>query len=153
MDQLNFIFTKNSFHIDEAKDSAWAELFKENKYTALYELGFKNNLKGLTPSAFYLYQLSQKFIEVLSRSPELEVAREETIIELSDDDLDYLMSMIPFAIGTEYINERWIKNIIKHLNEQFKKDMTSYKGTVQMYLQEKSQDLKAAKNLFSFSRE
>ena len=56
MDQLNFIFTKNSFHIDEAKDSAWAELFKENKYTALYELGFKNNLKGLTPSAFYLYQ-------------------------------------------------------------------------------------------------
>lgn len=148
MDQLNFIFTKNSFHIDEAKDSAWAELFKENKYTALYELGFKNNLKGLTPSAFYLYQLSQKFIEVLSRSPELEVAREETIIELSDDDLDYLMAMIPFAIGTEYINERWIKNIIKHLNEQFKKDMTSYKGTAQMYLQEKSQDLKAAKRIY-----
>ena len=148
MDQLNFIFTKNSFHIDEAKDSAWAELFKENKYTALYELGFKNNLKGLTPSAFYLYQLSQKFIEVLSRSPELEVAREETIIDLSSDDLDYLMSMIPFAIGTEYINERWIKNIIKHLNEQFKKDMTSYKGTAQMYLQEKSQDLKAAKRIY-----
>lgn len=148
MDQLNFIFTKNSFHIDEAKDSAWAELFKENKYAALYELGFKNNLKGLTPSAFYLYQLSQKFIEVLSRSPELEVAREETIIELSDDDLDYLMAMIPFAIGTEYINERWINNIIKHLNEQFKKDMTSYKGTAQMYLQEKSQDLKAAKRIY-----
>ncbi len=39
------------------------------------------------------------------------------------------MSIIPFAIGTEYINERWIKNNIKHLNEQFKKDMTSYKGT------------------------
>lgn len=30
MDQLNFIFTKTSFHIDEAKDSAWAELFKNN---------------------------------------------------------------------------------------------------------------------------
>ena len=90
MDQLNFIFTRNGFHVDEAKDSAWAELFKENKYAALYELGFKNNLKGLTPSAFYLYQLSQKFIEVLSRSPELEVAREETIIELSDDDLDMI---------------------------------------------------------------
>ena len=52
MDQLNFIFTRNGFHVDEAKDSAWAELFKENKYAALYELGFKNNLKGLTPSAF-----------------------------------------------------------------------------------------------------
>ena len=48
MDHLNFIFTKNGFYIDEVKDSAWAELFKENKYTALYELGFKNNLKGLT---------------------------------------------------------------------------------------------------------
>ena len=80
MDHLNFIFTKNGFHIDEVNDSAWAELFKENKYAALYELGFKNNLKGLTASAFYLYQLSQKFIEVLSHSPELEVAREETII-------------------------------------------------------------------------
>lgn len=54
MDQLNFIFTKNSFHIDEAKDSAWAELFKENKYTALYELGFKNNLKGLQVLFIYI---------------------------------------------------------------------------------------------------
>lgn len=41
MDHLNFIFTKNGFHIDEVNDSAWAELFKENKYAALYELGFK----------------------------------------------------------------------------------------------------------------
>ena len=70
MDHLNFIFTKNGFHIDEVNDSAWAELFKENKYAALYELGFKNNLKGLTASAFYLYQLSQKFIEVLKKNEE-----------------------------------------------------------------------------------
>mgnify|MGYP000196465704 CR=1 FL=1 len=151
MKQINFIFTKNGFHIDETKEentSKWAEEFKKDKYLALYELGFENNLKGLTPSAFYLYQLSLKFIELLSNRPELEVAREDTKVEASNEDLEYLMSIIPFAIGTEYINERWIKNNIKHLNEQFKKDMTSYKGTAQMYLQEKSQDLKAAKRIY-----
>ena len=68
MKQINFIFTKNGFHIDETKEentSKWAEEFKKDKYLALYELGFENNLKGLTPSAFYLYQLSLKFIELL----------------------------------------------------------------------------------------
>ena len=50
MKQINFIFTKNGFHIDETKEentSKWAESFKKDKYLALYELGFENNLKGL----------------------------------------------------------------------------------------------------------
>ena len=151
MKNLNFIFTKNGFHIDETKEentSKWAESFKKYKYSALYELGFENNLKGLTPSAFYLYQLSQKFIELLSNRPELEVAREDTKVEASNEELEYLMSIIPFAIGTEFIDEKWIQNIFQHLNSQFRWDMKSYKGTVQMYLQEKSQDLKAAKRIY-----
>lgn len=137
MKQINFIFTKNGFHIDETKEentSKCAESFKKYKYSALYELGFENNLKGLTPSAFYLYQLSLKFIELLSNRPELEVAREDTKVEASNEDLEYLMSIIPFAIGTEYIDEKWIQNIFQHLNSQFRWDMKSYKGTVQMYL-------------------
>ena len=57
-------------------------------------------------------------------------------------------------IGTEYINERWIKNNIKHLNEQFKKDMTSYKGTKTNVSSRKVSGFKGLqKNLFSFSRE
>lgn len=151
MKQINFIFTKNGFHIDETKEentSKWAESFKKDKYLALYELGFENNLKGLTPSAFYLYQLSLKFIELLSNRPELEVAREDTQVEASSEDLEYLMSIIPFAIGTEFIDEKWIQNIFQHLNSQFRWDMKSYKGTVQMYLQEKSQDLKVAKRIY-----
>ena len=151
MKQINFIFTKNGFHIDETKEentSKWAESFKKHKYLALYELGFENNLKGLTPSAFYLYQLSLKFIELLSNRPELEVAREDTKVEASNEDLEYLMSIIPFAIGTEYIDEKWIQNLFEKLNNQFCLDMKSYKGTVQMYLQEKSQDLKVAKRIY-----
>ena len=151
MKQINFIFTKNGFHIDETKEentSSWAILFKKYKYSALYELGFENNLKGLTPSAFYLYQLSQKFVELLSNRSELEVAREDTKVEASNEDLEYLMSIIPFAIGTEFIDEKWIQNLFEKLNNQFCLDMKSYKGTVQMYLQEKSQDLKVAKRIY-----
>ena len=151
MKDLNFIFTKNGFHLDETKEentSSWAILFKKYKYSALYELGFENNLKGLTPSAFYLYQLSQKFVELLSNRSELEVAREDTKVEASNEDLEYLMSIIPFAIGTEFIDEKWIQNLFEKLNNQFCLDMKSYKGTVQMYLQEKSQDLKVAKRIY-----
>ena len=41
----------------------------------------------------YLYQLSLKFIELLSNRPELEVAREDTKVEASNEDLEYLMSL------------------------------------------------------------
>ena len=57
MKQINFIFTKNGFHLDETKEentSSWAILFKKYKYSTLYELGFENNLKGLTPNVIKL---------------------------------------------------------------------------------------------------
>ena len=81
-----------------------------------------------------LHIISLKFIELLSNRPELEVAREDTKVEASSEDLEYLMSIIPFAIGTEFIDEKWIQNLFEKLNNQFCLDMKSYKGTVQMYL-------------------
>ena len=50
MKQINFIFTKNGFHIDETKEentSKWAEEFKKDKYLALYELGVWKQSKGI----------------------------------------------------------------------------------------------------------
>ncbi len=150
MNKLNFIFTKNGFHIDDTKNekSEWALRFQKEKYSALYELGFQNDLKGLSSSAFYLYQLSSKFIEILSNASELEVAREEIKVHASDEDIEHLLSILPFAIGTEFVDANWIENIYHHLNTQFSSEIRSYKGTVQMYLQEKSQNLKVAKRIY-----
>ena len=150
MNKLNFIFTQNGFHIDDTTDlqSEWSSHFKNDKYSALYELGFQNDLKGLSSSAFYLYQLSSKFIESLSNTPELEVAREETKVKVSNEEINYLLSILPFAIGSEFVDADWIEDIYQHLNQQFSLEIKSYKGTVQMYLQEKSQNLKVAKRIY-----
>ncbi len=150
MNKLNFIFTKSSFYIDDTSNdsSKWSSQFQKDKYSALYEFGFENDLKGLTSSAFYLYRLSQKFIETLRNAPELEIAREEVKVIASDEDIEYLLSILPFAIGTEFVDSLWIQNIYQHLNEQFHTDIKSYKGTVQMYLEEKSQNLKVAQRIY-----
>lgn len=53
-----------------------------------------------------------------------------------------------FAIGSEFVNEDWIKNQFVCLNEIFRKQMLDYSGSVQMYLHEKAQDLKAAQRIY-----
>lgn len=150
---LHFIYTKDSFVLDDVRanlksNNKWTKMFLNNKYHGLYELGFLESSKGLESSALFLYRLSEYFIKFLSRLPELEVAREQTKLELDKDQVEYLISLVPFAIGSEYVNEYWIKEQIIQMNNVFFEQMSQYEGSVQMYLQEKSQNLHVAQRIY-----
>ena len=100
---LHFIYTKNSFVLDDVRtnlksNNKWIQLFLNNKYQGLYELGFLESGKGLESSALFLYRLSEYFIKFLSRLPELEVAREQTKLELDKDQIEYLISLVPLLL-------------------------------------------------------
>ena len=60
-----------------------------------------------------------------------------------------LLNVVPFANGSEYVTEDWIRQLFTELNRIFGEDIKDYNGTVSFYLGEKSQTLSVPSG-FSF---
>ena len=150
MKNLDFIFTKDGFILDDyiQERNYWIEFFTHKPYEALFELGFRKQPKSIQPSTLFLYRLSEQFIQCLSSCPELEIAREKIEVLLDEETCDKLLRSVPFAIGSEYINEQWIYIQFQKLNHIFSKSIMDYEGNVQLYLQEKSQDLRVTQRIY-----
>lgn len=151
--QLHFIFTESDFIIDstvslETQTNDFFQSFQENKYKALYDLGFIHDIKHLSASLFYLYKISEAYFNNLSKQPELEIARENIEISINEDTYQNLLQTVPFVLGNEYVNKEWLKNIFENLNLIFREEIKNYKGKVQLYLAEKSQDLKVVHRIY-----
>ena len=106
---LSFVFTEESFRVDKPDEDAGAfnglrDDFIKNRYRALFKLGFKAHERNESPSLRFLHTLAETYVADLTAQPDLEVAREWTKVELSDESYDKLMRAVPFGIGTEYIN-------------------------------------------------
>ena len=151
---LQFLFTEEDFHLDawpsgdmEEKGS-WRSRFEEDRYRALYQMGFEEKMENLTASGGFLHLLSDSFLKRLTSLPELELAREKVELKLSAEDVEALMKAVPFAIGAEYINAKWIKAVFRKLLKIFSGEIAAYNGTVEMYLTEKNQHLHVPERIF-----
>ncbi len=150
---LSFVFTEESFRVDKPDEDAgvFDELkneFLRNRYRALFRLGFKAKERNESPSLRFLHTLAETYVNDLTSQPDLEVAREWTRVELSDESYDKLMRAVPFGIGTEYINRPWLALVYMHISTVFCEDLKDYKGTVKMFLTEKSQNLRIPERIF-----
>lgn len=148
---LNFIFTPDSFIVDEVNVKSQAEqklmhAFQEHKYESLYALAFQSG--EYTPTGTFLSALAHRFVDTISSQSEIEVAREDTVIEIDDDLINTLLAQVPFAIGSEFINESWIRHNMSELNHVFHDELASFAGDVSLYFEEKLQDLKVAKRIY-----
>lgn len=151
---LQFIFTEKDFYPDirEAEctkeNQKWLENFERDRYYALYKMGFEEREKDLTATGSYLYLLSNTFLKMLTSLPELELAREQVKIKPAEEEINNLQQAVPFAIGAENITEKWIRSIFQKLTEVFAREISSYEGTVELYLAEKSQHLHVPERIF-----
>lgn len=152
--RLAFIFTEKGFYLESNTTSAdhkpdeLEELFQKNRYQALYELGFRVKPDDLDSAGIFLYRLADEFTRALTQKPELELSREQTLLEPDENLLDRLTRMIPFAIGSEYVNEDWIRTQFAQLTEIFRHEISCFRGTVAMYLAGKSQSLHVPERIF-----
>jgi len=115
--RLGILFTKKGFRVDrtgaEPEEAYEAKLKKkmlEDPYGALYALGFEERGgtgKEAAPLAF-LRRVAEEFVRTLTDIPELEIAREDVEIIPSEDTIEGLLLAVPFGIGTEYIDSKWI---------------------------------------------
>lgn len=150
---LQFIFTENGFYPDNEKSGIpeienWKKRFEEDRYQALYQMGFQEKAAEPSPSGSYLRLLSDTFLRVLTALPELELARDQIELALSKEDRDQLLAAVPFAIGAEYVTDHWIDSVFAHLLMIFREEIRAYEGTVEMYLTEKSQHLHVPERVF-----
>ena len=150
MQGLQFIFTEKDFYLDRqaGEGQGWSQRFEEDRYRALYQLGFAETSEHMTASGRFLSLVAESFLEALTNLPELEVAREKIQVGLPLEQKEALLFAVPFAIGAEYITERWLKAVFGRLAKIFSEEISKYPGTVEMYLTEKNQRLHVPERIF-----
>lgn len=101
---LDAYFLPEGFVIDDVpnlEDSVktWKEAFENDKYSALFHLGFLDKEKWFSPSVEYLHHIAEILIKKLSQLPEIELVREIVEVELTEDELYRLKDEIPLSLG------------------------------------------------------
>lgn len=152
--RLQFIFTPEFFYPDDEsqilndENAQWQERFRKDPAHALYQLGFADPLAEESPSFAFLHHLASAFPEHLTRLPELELVRGQARVSLSDDQCGILLQTVPYALGSEYIDAAWLRRIFLRLQQEFSRDIADYRGTVSLYLAERSQNLRVPERIF-----
>ena len=153
-DKLHFLLDENGFRLDMPEAGygeevlGWKNRFEKDRWQALYDLAFQEKPGWLDAAGSFLYRISECFQEMLTRQPDLEVSREHTAVEPDELTLKRLMDSIPFTLGTEYVNESWIRNVFEKLRSVFAGELASFVGTAALYLAGKSQRLRAPERIF-----
>lgn len=112
-EDLSFIFTEEGFLPDEGDgeltDSMkpWKQRFEEDRWQALYNLGFQEKGEG-SPSFVFLWRLASSFAHVLLTSPLFPFLKEKMEVSLPEEELTKLMYAIPGGPGAEWVDENWL---------------------------------------------
>ena len=152
---LEIIFTPESFSVDNFNqqylnhsDAVLKEKFHRNKFQTLYNLAFETETNSDSPTFNFLRQVSETFLEILTSSPDLEVARENFIFNADEFAKMRLLNSVPFAVGVEYVDNDWLTKIFNALAEIFRAEILNYKGSVAEYFSSKRNDLKIPEKIF-----
>lgn len=151
---IHFLFTEDGFCVDDRQNSlsdpaqAWERQFEEDRYAALYHLGFVEKPAQLDEAGCFLYQLSDTFFRVLTSQPDIELTRENAVVRPDEDLTVRLLDCVPFTLGSEHVTKDWLVRIFEKLNEIYAGEIRGFDGTVAMYLAEKSQHLKVPERIF-----
>lgn len=153
--ELNVYFLPNTFAIDKFDSrqsdetiSKWLEAFDTDKYSALFHFGFLKREKWFSPSVEYLHHIAELLIKKLSQEPDLEINREATQVELTEEEIFKLKEELPFAIGMEYVDDDWLTHLWEALLNVFKIEIKSYEGTVSKYFTEYNANINVVGKVF-----
>lgn len=155
--QFSFRFTEKEFILDDQGMDPetypedllyWKELFETDRWKAVYKAGFEEKPKWMDAAGRFLYQIANEFQRYLTRQPDLEIARENLVVVPEEETLEQLLNSVPFTLGSEYITADWLKNAFNRLQAVFAEEISTYEGTVALYLADKSQHLRVPERIF-----
>ncbi|MBQ7487873.1 MAG: DEAD/DEAH box helicase [Clostridia bacterium] len=152
--QLTVVFTPDGFILDipetdlEPRSRHLHDAYEKDKWELLFQMGFEPVRKDDVPGMAFLHTFAAAFIRCLSAQPALEITREQTDFEPDEMEAENILAAVPFGIGTEYITDSWLRNGFARLLEYFRTAIQAYSGTVEMFLTERSQDLRIPERVF-----
>jgi non-specific serine/threonine protein kinase len=152
--ELNAYFLPKDFIVDDLPIQPvdglkkWITAFEDDKYSALFQLGFNKKEPWFSPSLEYLHHLAELLLKKLSQQPEIEFSRDAVQVDLTDDELYKLKEELPFVIGMEYVDDDWIRAMWKSLLAVFKREIKTYDGTVARYFTDHNDNINVAGRVF-----
>ncbi len=159
--ELIVIFTQSDFTVDydivskknlseESQNSqeAWYIKFLEDKYKAQWELGFSSEDNWMSQSVAFLNFMANKLIRKISRQPDIEFTREDADLSLDYEELLEIKNRVPFSLGSEFITEEWIASNFEKIADIYRKEIASYKGTVNSFLMDKNTNINVVGRVF-----
>jgi len=126
----------------------WKKQFDDNKYIALFRLGFITKKEWFSPELEYLYHIADKVLQKLSRQSDIELTRETVQVELSEEECIDFIDKVTFAMGMEYIISSWIHSIWDKLIEVFSTEILGYHGSVSIYFTEHNSNINVVGRVF-----
>lgn len=142
MFNINYIFNINDFKPDYVRlDTSKIDYINNNKYELIYNLAFINENDINFESTKFLQKISKSLLEYLLSISGLELLRDNVVIEYDNINISEIVETVPFCIGREYVNENWVKNIFDNLLLVYKKEISSFDGTVEKYFTNKNTEL------------
>ena len=136
---MDLIFTSESFRADGGGSFTVRDL---------YELGFKPVAKNEGLSLGYVHRISSFFVSSLVASTSLELLRERVIVEYDQEAVALLAGEVPPAIGSQYVDESWIRRQLGLLEEIYRTDIKAFDGSVDLYLRSLDDSLSAPLRLY-----
>jgi SNF2 family DNA or RNA helicase len=119
--------------VDVAQVSTQEDLyskFHEDRYRALFMLGFSNLPRTMPDSIRFLGLVSAAFVMMLSRTSNLEVLRDKVVIDPDEVEIKRLLQIAPYMHGAEYLSAAWMARVWSGLNDAFSTEISAYQGTV-----------------------
>jgi len=140
---LEFLFKRDGFVLDMSSDNhsseenQWLERFQHDKWRAVFHLGQSGYHVAPASSLEFLLRLSREYFALLSRSADLELKRAAVDLDVSDETAAEVLSEIPFAVGSEHLTLKWVRNAFARLHEVYRSDIAAWDGSVESYFTQK----------------
>lgn len=119
-------FSDNQIEIQQEIHNRYIK--SENQ--GIFFIGFLEKTQGLTESLSYLRLIIATFIKKLSMNPDIELLRENTLVDLDKMETNDLLGNAPYLTGLENLNAFWIEKLWQKLNNSFSEMIVVYKGSV-----------------------
>ncbi|MEG2507734.1 MAG: SNF2 helicase-associated domain-containing protein, partial [Longicatena sp.] len=130
------------------EEDEYVKEWKNKPYEALYHSAFQEDTQAFCAPLRYLVHFCDLFIQSITKSSSIEVERENISVDLSTEEYLDCVEGVPYAIGMDYVDEAWLKELYSELLTVFKKEIKNYEGSVSSYFMEYNAHINVAGRVF-----
>ncbi|MEE4362325.1 MAG: DEAD/DEAH box helicase [Desulfotignum sp.] len=116
--------------------------------TWLFDLGFEKAREQFSPSLTYFIRFARRFVQALSRIPELENLRHAAVVDIPFGTIAEFLSTRPMMAGAEYVTDEMLAGLWQEFNHTFASEIETFEGRVSDYFHARNPDLHPAGRVF-----